>query len=93
MKSRLLVGRLFGLLPTLQIGLLIGMVACCAAALAQQPDPDDDRGVPGEAEPAAVQAATDAEEGAGEPDSEPDDEFTPTEEIPEDYPVPLPSDI
>ena len=107
------------LLPGRLPGLMLAMLACCAVALAQQPDADEDQGVPGDVESAVVQGAAadpdtdvakDAEDDAaemdpgesagagdaetdGEPGGEPDEEFTPTEEIPEDYPVPLPSDI
>lgn len=77
--------------------LLCGLLVFCTLALAQPADPGGDVPAQDEAEPAsaAESPAADGDAGAaaGAPRSEPDEEFTPSEEISEDYPVPLPSDI
>lgn len=88
---------------TARLGLLLGLVAFCAAALAQpepaaQPDAAGTDPVAATTTPedGTAEAAQDEESAApaeGEEAGTAEEEFKPSEEISEDYAVPLPSDI
>jgi hypothetical protein len=90
---------------TARLLLVPGLLAWSVATLAQPAapeaaatDPDEVAAAPedGTAEEARDEQAQDEESPApaeGKPDGPADEEFTPSEEISEDYAVPLPSDI
>ena len=90
---------------TTRLGLLLGLLAWCAAALAQPAGPEAAGTDPGEvAAPPEGGRAQEAEDEQAQDEESPlpaeresdgpaDEEFTPDEEISEDYAVPLPSDI
>lgn len=83
---------------------LLVLTACAALSFAQQPPADPD-GTEGETSTVTADESVPAGDAAAETETEvagastegdageADEEFIPEEEITEDYPVPLPSDI
>ena len=75
---------------------LLCVLLCLSGAVAAQQETDPEASVANNDEPSgsaeqAVQSKP--PEDSGEEEDTSDEDFTPSEEISEDYPVPLPSDI